>query len=186
MERISKRSNNCYGKIGSDRVHNSPAILICPNPAFKPSVYDFHGFRYPTRDLFNMRTPFSEKFKDLYNHTTVRSLLEAFSYTDEDLEFKAFGRTLSEGDNLVKYKIRNWTMNFELKKVITAYYGVCHVIQQGKLEEYGSITVQYKKTLSVSDAPKSFLIYFVERDKWQGKNITANTIFCQNFYLPKV
>ena len=161
--------------IPMDRFHNCPAILICPNPAFKPSVSDLHGFRYPTRDLFNMRTPFSEKFKDLYNHTTVRSLFEAFSYTNDDLEFKAFGRTLNEGDNLVKFEIRNWTMNFELKKVITAYYGVCHVIQQRNVEDYGSITIQYKKTLSVSDAPKSFLIYFVERDEWQGKN----------FYLPK-
>ena len=165
--------------IPMDRVHNSPAILICPNPAFKPSVYDLHGFRYPARDLFNMRTPFSEKFKDLYNHTTVRSLFEAFSYTNDDLEFKAFGRTLNEGDNLVKFKIRNWTMNFELKKVITAYYGVCHVIQQNSTREYGSITVQYKKTLSVSDAPKSFLIHFVERDEWQGKNIYPN-------FLPKL
>ena len=70
--------------------YNSPAILICPNPAFKPSISDLHGFRYPTRDLFNMRTPFSEKYKGLFTKTTVRSLFEAFSYTDNDLEFKDF------------------------------------------------------------------------------------------------
>ena len=38
----------------------SPAIVVCPNPAFKPSISDLHGFAYPTRDLFNMKTPFSE------------------------------------------------------------------------------------------------------------------------------
>ena len=159
--------------------YKSPAIVICPNPAFKPSISDLHGFKYPTRDLFNMRTPFSEKYKYLFNKTPVRSLFEAFSYTEDDLEIKAFGTTLNEGDNQVKTFNSiidlHMTMNFELKKIRTENNGICHLIQSRNIENWkekgGFITVQYKKSLSVSDVPKSFRIYFVERDEWQGKNI---------------
>ena len=155
--------------------YKSPAIVICPNPAFKPSISDLHGFKYPTRDLFNMRTPFSEKYKYLFNKTPVRSLFEAFSYTENDLEIKAFGTTLNEGDNQVKSFNLHMKMNFELKKIRTENNGICHLIQSRNIENWkekgGSITVQYKKSLSVSDVPKSLKIYFVERDEWQGKNI---------------
>ena len=51
--------------------YKCPAIVICPNPACKPSISDLHGFKYPTRDLFNMRTPFSEKYKDLFTKASV-------------------------------------------------------------------------------------------------------------------
>ena len=152
--------------------YNSPAIVICPHPAFKPSIVELNGFKYPTRDLFNMRTPFSEKYKYLFNKTTVRSLFDNFSYAD-DLTFKGYGTTLNEGKNEVN--ALGMVMNFELKKVRTAYSGVCHVIKPRNVdnwnEEYGFLTVQYKKYLSISDVPKSFLIYFVERDEWQGKKI---------------
>ena len=177
---VTERSKNLGG-------YKSPAIVICPNPAFKPSISDLHGFKYPTRDLFNMRTPFSEKYKDLFTKTPVPSLFDTFSYTDEDLEFKAFGTTLNEGDNLVKFEEWDWIMNFELKKVRTTHYGACHVIQPRNIknwnEEGGTITVQYKKTLAISDAPKSFLIYFVERDEWQGKNICT---YGKHNLLPKL
>ena len=94
--------------------YKSPAIVICPNPAFKPSTSDLHGFKYPTRDLFNMRTPFSEKYKYLFNKTTVRSQFDAFSYAD-DLVFKAFGTAFHEGDNLVGFGPLK--INVEFKKV---------------------------------------------------------------------
>ena len=152
--------------------YKCPAIVICPNPAFKPSISDLHGFKYPTRDLFNMRTAFSEKYKDLFTKTSVRSLFDAFSYA-EDLEFKSFGTILNEGDNL--FEFGNVKINVELKKVRTTHYGACHVIQKRNVENwdehFGFLTVQYKKSLSISDAPKSFRIYFVERDEWQGNNI---------------
>ena len=90
---VTERSKDLGG-------YKSPAIAICPNPAFKPSIFNIHGFKYPTRDLFNMRTPFSEKYKYLFTKTTVQSLFDAFSYDDE-VEFKSFGTTLNEGDNQV-------------------------------------------------------------------------------------
>ena len=105
--------------------YKSPAIVICPNPAFKPSISDLHGFKYPTRDLFNMRTPFSEKHKYLFNNATVRSQFDAFGYAD-DLVFKAFGTAFHEGDNLVEFGPLK--VNVEFKKVRTAYEGVCYVI----------------------------------------------------------
>ena len=149
--------------------YKSPAIVICPNPAFKPSISDLHGFTYPTRDLFNMKTPFSEKYKYIFNKTTVRSQFDAFSYAD-DLVFKAFGTVFHEGDNLVEFGPLK--INVEFKKVRTAYEGVCYVIQQRNVENWkedGALaTVQYKKTLSLSDRPKGFKIFFVERDEWQG------------------
>ena len=162
---VTERSKDLGG-------YNSPAIAICPNPAFKPSISNIHGFKYPTRDLFNMRTPFSEKYKYIFTKTTVQSLFDAFSYGDE-LEFKSFGTTLNEGDNQV-IAYGDEYMNFELKKVRTTHYGVCHLIQPRNIENWneqvGTITIQHKKSLSVSDAPKSFSIYFIEKDEWQGKN----------------
>ena len=83
--------------------YKSPAIVVCPNPAFKPSISDLHGFTYPTRDLFNMRTTqFSEKYKYIFNKTTIQSQFDAFSYAD-DLVFKAFGTAFHEGDNLLDF-----------------------------------------------------------------------------------
>ena len=149
--------------------YKSPTIVICPNPAFKPSISDLHSFTYPTRDLFNMKTPFSEKYQYLFNKTTVRSKFDAFSYAD-DLVYKAFGTAFNEGDNLLDFG--DVKINIEFKKVRTAYEGVCYVIQQRNVENWkengGFGTVQYKKTLSVSDRPKGFKIFFVERDEWQG------------------
>ena len=162
--------------------YQSPAVVICPNPTFKPSISDLHGFKYPTRDLFNMRSPFSEKYKHLFTKTTVRSLLDAFSYAD-DLEFKTWGKTLNEGDNLMKFG--DVIINYVLKRIRTTYDGVCHVIQPRNIEnwneQFGAITVQYKNTLSVFDAPKSFFIYFVERDEWQGKICFLNQPFVLNY-----
>ena len=150
--------------------YQSPAVVICPNPTFKPSISNRHGFKYPTRDLFNIRSPFSEKYKYLLAKTTVRSLFDTFSYAD-DLEFKTTGKTLNEGDNLMKFG--DVIINYVLKRIRTTYDGVCHVIQPRNIENWneqlGAITVQYKKTLSVLDAPKSVFIFFVEREEWQGK-----------------
>ena len=159
---VTERSKDLGG-------YKSPAIVFCPNPAFKPSISEIYGFKYPTRDLFNMRTPFSEKNKYIFNKTTVRSQFDAFSYAG-DLVFKAFGTPFNEGDNLVDFGPLK--INVEFKKVRTAYEGVCYVIQQRNVENWneegGLATVQYKKTLSVSDRPKGFKIFFVERDEWQG------------------
>ena len=150
--------------------YKCPDIVICPNPSFKPSISDLHGFKYPTRDLFNIMTPFSETYKYLFNKTPVRYLFEAFSYAD-DFNFKTLGITLNEGDNQVIAYGEEY-MNFELKKVRTTHYGFCHLIQPRNIEnwneQFGTLTIQYKKSLSVSDAPKSFSIYFVEKDEWQG------------------
>ena len=163
-----------------DLGYKSPAVVICSYPMFKPSISNIHGFKYPIRDLFNMKTPFSEKYKHLFTKRTVRSLFEDFSYAD-DLEFKTYGTTLKEGDNLMKFG--STIMNYVLYRVRTTHDGVCHVVQPRNVENwnerFGAVTVQYKKTLSVSDVPKSFIIYFVERDEWQGKYLPLFQIFSE-------
>ena len=95
-------------------VYKCPAIVICPNPACKPSISDLHGFEYPTRDLFNMRTPFSEKYKDLFTKTPVRSLFDALSYA-EDLEFKYF--SILNRDSFLNRSVLNWDLSVLALKV---------------------------------------------------------------------
>lgn len=147
----------------------SPAVVICPSPSFKPSISENYGFEYPTRDLFNMRTPFSDKFKHLFINKTVRRLFEDFSY-DDDLEFIFIGKILKHGDNEFKYK--KMIINVELIKIRTEYDGTCYVVQPRNVknwsESWGEVTIQYKKTLPTSDVPESFFLYFVPRNEWQG------------------
>ena len=148
----------------------NPAVVICSSPPFKPSISDQYGFEYPTRDLFNMRTPFSQKFKYLFADKTVRKLFEEFSYAN-DLEFRALGMLLKVGDN--EYKpIDSVVINLELKKVITPYDGVCHVLQASSVQNWqereGLITIAYKKSLDKADIPKSFTLYLTKRDDWKG------------------
>ena len=155
-----------------------PDVVICSYPTFKPSVSELYNFKYPTRDLFNMKTAFSEEYKYIYGNKTVRSVFETFSYAD-DLEFWALGNPLKEGSNEIK--IADTIVDVGLKTIRTTYNGVCHVIQARGVknsddpgiaalyERIGTISIKYKKTLDVSDIPKSFILYFVARDEWQGK-----------------
>ena len=113
--------------------YKCPDIVICPNPSFKPSISDLHGFKYPTRDLFNIMTPFSETYKYLFNKTPVRYLFEAFSYAD-DFNFKTLGITLNEGDNLLEFD--DAKLSIALKKVRTTHMGVCHVMQSRNVQNW--------------------------------------------------
>ena len=155
-----------------------PDVVICSYPVFKPSVSELYGFKYPTRDLFNMKTSFTEKYKHIFDNKTIRSVFQSFSYAD-DLEFWALGNPLKEGSNEIR--IADTIVNVGLKTIRTTYNGVCHVIQArgvknsddpglaAQYERFGTISIKYKKTLDVSDIPKSFILYFVARDEWQGK-----------------
>ena len=150
----------------------NPAFVICSSPSFKPSISEQYGFEYPTRDLFNMRTPFSEKYKYLFANKTVRNLFEDFTYAN-DLEFRGFGNLLKEGDN--EFKIYDMIVNLELKKIITPFDGICHVIQARNIQNWnereGLFTVAFKRSLDVADIPKRFTIYLTKRDNWQGDDL---------------
>ena len=152
----------------------SPAAVICSSPSFKPSISEQYGFEYPTRDLFTMRTPFSDKNKHLFSDKTVRKLFEDFS-SGNDLEFRVLGKLLKEGHNEYLLPSKDWIINLEWKKVITPNDGVCHVIQPRRVKNWpereGAITIAYKKSLDVVDIPKSFILYLTKRDNWQGDNL---------------
>ena len=171
----------------------SPAVVICSSPPFKASISEQYDFEYPTRDLFNMRSPFSDKNKHLFADKTVRKLFEDFSYGN-DLEFRVFGMLLKEGDN----KFGKDFLNIEMKKIITPYDGVCHVLQARSLESQnwsernGLVTIAYKKSMNKADIPKSFTLYLTERDQWQGDNLKfssnassklLNSNFCKHQYI---
>ena len=146
--------------------YESPDIILCPNPAFKPSISTKYEFQYPTRDLFNMHTNFTEQYKSIFENKTVWEVFEEFSYAN-DLEFKSFQVQLKEGANPYEYGNTEWL------KIRTTYDGVCHIIQErnNKSEQSSAFTIHYKEKLEVVDHPKSFFIYFTPKDQWQGECI---------------
>ena len=173
-----------------DQGFESPAVVMCPSPPFKPSISESYGFKYPTRDLFNMQTPFSEKYKHLFADKTVRTLFEDFSF-DNDLEFRILGKVLKLGDN--EFEVGKMKANVELIRIRTTYDGVCHVLQPRNIlnwgERDGVLTIQYKKTLPASDVPQSFFLYFVPRNEWQGNlsavlNYICKCNYCVGFNIP--
>ena len=180
MEAIEKssRAATTISERSVDLGYEYPDVVICSYPDFKPSVSEVYGVKYPTRDLFNMKTSFTEKYKHVFDNKTIRSVFQSFSYAD-DLEFWALGYPLKEGSNEIK--IADTIVDVGLKTIRTTYNGVCHVIQArgeknsddpglaAQYERFGTISIKYKKTLDISDIPKSFILYFVARDEWQGK-----------------
>ena len=129
-----------------------------------------------------MQTPFSEKYKHLFADKTVRTLFEDFSY-DDDLEFRCLGKILKLGDNEFNFTEFETFINVELIKIRTTYDGVCHVLQPRNImnwdERGGVLSIQYKKTLPTSDVPKSFFLYFVPRNEWQGNLSAALSYICR-------
>ena len=134
-----------------------PDVVICSYPTFKPSVSELYDFKYPTRDLFNMKTLFSEEYKYIYGNKTVRSVFETFSYAD-DLEFWALGNPLKEGSNEIK--IADTIVDVGLKTIRTTYNGVCHVIQARGLanwvERVGTISI--KPSLNTQSCNRGLLV----------------------------
>ena len=62
----------------------TPVIIICPQPNFKPSISSKFNMSFPDRDLFVSVADFTE-FLDMNNidNQTVQELYEQFTYSND-------------------------------------------------------------------------------------------------------
>ena len=127
----------------------SPTIIVCPEPNFKPSMSRKYNLSNPARDLFtpwmiDLVKPFIE---DTFQNRTVEDLYEELSYSKNDLMFFYENHYLKLGKNeLVKWDGN--TVVIELKSLPTFYYGQCFLIEllnaNQWTEEYSAIYFGYR------------------------------------------
>ena len=151
--------------------YEAPAMTICSNPPFKPSISKLYNLTIPIRDLFYLPTNTTKRLYDqIFINESMKSLYEKFSYS-EDLQFVFWMDKLTLGINQVKY-LKNVTIEVELKKVPTIGLGLCHLIQFKSFGDWNQkealIAIEYKENLKKSDIPKSFTVYFTPRNEWHG------------------
>jgi hypothetical protein len=154
-----------------DHPYEAPAMTICSNPPFKPSISKLYNLTIPLRDLFYLPTNTTKRLYDqIFKNESMKFLYEKFSYS-EDLQFVFWMDKLTLGINQVKY-LKNVTIEVELKKVPTIGLGLCHLIQFKSFGDWNQkealIAIEYKENLTKSDIPKSFTVYFTPRNEWHG------------------
>ena len=162
---------------------DSPVIIICPQPNFKPSISSKFSLSIPDRDLFITESDFWE-FLDvnfIYNQT-VKELYEQFTYNN-DFTYLYKGTDLYLGKNEFK-DVDGSAYNIDLKKVHTWRSGVCDLIQIDDVENweinYIELFIGYSKTLDQQDIPKEFTIYLMPNDQWSGI-VTESGLYQMHF-----
>ena len=111
--------------------YESPTIIVCPEPRFKPSVSRKYNLSSPARDIFSpwMGDFFITFIKDTFHNRTVQDVYEEFTYSNNDLMFVYENTYLELGKNEVKHKYSKNSIDIELKNFPTLYYGQCYLIE---------------------------------------------------------
>ena len=110
--------------------YETPTIIVCPKPHFKPSMYGKYNLSNSPGDFFtpwmgHLLMPFIEA---TFQNRTFEDLFEESSYSKNDLMFLYDGTYLKLGKNQLKNR-GGRTMDVELKNLPTLYSGQCYVIE---------------------------------------------------------
>ena len=128
--------------------YESPTIIVCPEPGFKPSISKKYNLNITTRDLFLpwMGDSVIQVIKEKFHSQTVKNLYEEFTYGNDDLLFLYENTYLKRGKN--KVKIGNKIMDVELKILPTYYNGACFLIESKNVnnwnEKYAGVYFIYR------------------------------------------
>ena len=108
--------------------YETPTIIVCPEPRFKPSRSWKYNLNDPARDFFTPWNPSVIPFiKDTFQNRTVEDLYEELSYSKNDLMFLYGSTLLKLGINEVD--IWGSKIVIELKNLPTFYNGQCYLIE---------------------------------------------------------
>ena len=108
--------------------------------------------------------------QDMKDTLQNKSVLDSFynlSYA-HDLEFSIFNLgSLKPGKN--EFHVKEWVVLVELKVIPTIFHGNCHVFDLLECTKcsYSFYDIIYNQNLDLMDVPRSFNIYFTERNRWQ-------------------
>ena len=116
--------------------YESPTMIVCPEPGFKPSISKKYNLNITARDLFLpwMGDKVSNVIKEKFNNKRVKKLYEEFTYGNDDLLFLYEGTFLKAGKN--KVNIGNKLVDIELKNLPTYYNGACYLIKSKNINNW--------------------------------------------------
>ena len=142
----------------------SPVLILCFNPAYKPSKTGNH--------TMNLAYLFDDSSFELPIGTTFDQFIEDMSYIlNKDFEIE-LGHEKSGLSNKKLNLGLNFYNGFQIKisKIKTMTYGLCHMLESDwkiNITEGFQLNVTYEK-LSNIDKPKELIAFVAARESWYG------------------